>query len=84
MESKLLTIPYLLENVTEREIHDIIEPQLLGEIENVYIQPCAQPFRGRFYCTAVIRYIPHSDSTTVKKEPVKLVREEWSKSRNFP
>jgi hypothetical protein len=85
MECKTLTIPYLLESVTEREIQEQFAPQLGGIIENVIIQPCAQPFKGHYYCTAVIRYRPNEVYTSVsKKEPVKLVREEWTKSRNFP
>lgn len=85
MECKTLTIPYLLESVTEREIQEEFATQLPGMIENVYIQPCAQPFRGHYYCTAVIRYRPDGQNANVsKREPVRYVREEWSKSRNFP
>ena len=85
MNFKTLTIPYLLESVTEREIYEDIAPQLEGIIENVYIQPCAQPFKGHYYCTAVIRYSPIALNANVsKKEPVKYVWEEWTKSRNFP
>jgi hypothetical protein len=69
----------------EREIQEEFAPQLAGIIENVYIVPSNNPYKGHYYCTAVIRYRPNEVYTSVsKKEPVKLVREEWSKSRNFP
>lgn len=85
MECKTLTIPYLLESVTEREIQEEFATQLPGMIENVYIVPSNKPYKGHYYCTAVIRYRPNEVYTSVsKKEPVKLVREEWTKSRNFP
>jgi hypothetical protein len=85
MECKTLTIPYLLESVTEREIQEEFATQLPGMIENVYIVPSNKPYKGHYYCTAVIRYRPDGQNANVsKREPVKYVREEWSKSRNFP
>lgn len=80
MECKTLTSPYLLESVTEREIQEAFAPQLEGIIENVIIIPSVNLPRGNYYCTctAVIRYRPSEVCTSVsKKEPVKIVREEW-------
>jgi len=85
MNFKTLTIPYLLESVTEREILAEIAPQLQGTIENVIIIPSVNLHRGHNYCTAVIRYSPIALNANVsKQEPVKYVWEEWTKSRNFP
>ena len=80
MESKTLTIPYLLESVTEREIRHEMACQLQGTIETVHIVPSTKPYKGRSYCTAVITYKPTTSNTNVHK----FSCEEWSKSRNFP
>jgi len=88
MNFKTLTIPYLLESVTEREIMDEIAPQLQGTVVRVQIVPSFNLHKGsaRPSITAIISYKPwfiqnHQVSPNGGYCPS---REEWTKSRNFP
>ena len=82
METKTLTIPFILENVTEREMEEQIAPQIMGKIISIDMVPACKPIRGHHYSNAVIEYKPFSN---IRPQPkVSSYGAEWTKSRNFP
>ena len=79
MASEIITIPFMLESITEREIRESMTSQLQG-IKNVLITPTTH--NGVKCNTVTITY----------EKRVKVARigsycpsqEEWTKSRNYP
>jgi len=82
MTTKILTIPFILENITEREMQEKMAPQLMGEIISVDMVPSSSTTRGHHYSNAVIEYRPYTNI----KQPLRVSSygAEWTKSRNFP
>lgn len=82
MTTKILTIPFILENITEREMEEKMASQLMGEIISIDMVPCCETIRGHHYSNAVIEYKPYTNI----KQPLRVSSygAEWTKSRNFP
>ena len=81
MEIKTMIIPYILENVTEREMQEGIKQQLPGTLISIDMVPSTSLIRGQPYSNAVIQYKPF---TNITQSRVSSYGAEWTKSRNFP
>ena len=79
MASEIITIPFMLESINEREITESMSSQLQG-IKNVLITPTTH--NGVKCNTATIMYEKRGKAARGGSHCPS--QEEWTKSRNYP